>query len=48
MKDFKPVIGYLYMCLEKFEVFENTMSLNGNKCVCFWDNPAFKKIERGG
>ena len=48
MKDFKPVIGQKYVCLQEFEVFENIMSLNGNKAVCFWDNPAFKQIKRGG
>ena len=42
------MIGQKYVCLKEFEVFENIMSLNGSKAVCFWDNPAFKQIKRGG
>jgi len=48
LKDFKPNRESNYMCLEEFEVFENIGPINGHKKVCLWNNPAFKKIERGG
>ena len=46
-EDFNADIGYRYVCIEEFEVFENIMPLNGSKAVCFWDNPSFKQIDRG-